>query len=577
MAVSFAAVAACATCAPLNPSYKAEEFDFYLSDLDAKALIVSSGDPSPAREVAGARNIPVIELTEAGEQDAGVLRLSGPDIASGVDGGFAEPDDIALVLHTSGTTSRPKIVPLTHVNVCTSGHNVASTLQLTANDRCLNVMPLFHIHGLIGAVMSSLTAGASIVCTPGFDPGRFFEWIDVFEPTWYTAVPTIHQAVLGRAQENTGIIARRPLRLIRSSSASLPTPVMEALESVFGTQVIESYGMTEAAHQMTSNPLAPRPRKPGSVGVAAGPDVAIMNEAGDLLPIGEVGEVVISGANVTPGYQRNPEANQKAFTEGWFRTGDLGRFDEERYLFLTGRLKEMINRGGENIAPREIDDVLAEHPAVAQAVTFAVPHPSLGEDVAAAIVLKEGVGATPSDIRGFAAEKLAEFKVPRQIIFLDEIPKGPTGKLQRIGLADKLADKLDAERAKNFVAAETPIESDISELWQQLLKVECVGVRDDFYALGGDSLLTTTMLLELERRFGASIPVETFLESPTIENLVRFLQDESQSPLQEAQSNESEPARGIKDGFSRVSGIAFSSAWRSMHRAINQRVSGFTE
>ena len=248
----------------------------------------------------------------------------------------------------------------------------------------------------------------------------------------------MHQAILSRAGRNQAIIDQAKLRFIRSSSASLPPPVMQALEDTFGAPVIEAYGMTEAAHQMASNPLPPGVRKPGSVGIAAGPEVGIMDHKGQLLARGEIGEIVIRGPNVTPGYQGNPQANEKAFTNGWFRTGDQGVIDAEGYVRLTDRLKEIINRGGEKISPREVDEVLMEHPAVDQVVTFAVPHPKLGEDVAAAVVLKEGASADPQDIRAFVSERLADMKVPRKILVLDEIPKGATGKLQRIGLAEKL-------------------------------------------------------------------------------------------------------------------------------------------
>jgi acyl-CoA synthetase (AMP-forming)/AMP-acid ligase II/acetyltransferase-like isoleucine patch superfamily enzyme len=523
MAACFVAVAGAAACAPLNPSYKAEEFDFYLADLNARALIIAAGMESVARDVARQRNIAVIELKADLENGAGVFELAGPTAKSANSDGAAQPQDIALVLHTSGTTSRPKIVPLSHANVCSSGHNIALTLSLTEADRCLNVMPLFHIHGLIGALLSSLTAGAGVICSPGFEQQDFFDWLDKHEPTWYTAVPTIHQAVLARASTQQEIIARRPLRLIRSSSASLPPPVMEELERVFQTQVIESYGMTEASHQMTSNPLAPLARKAGSVGMAAGPDVAIMDNDGNLLPVGEVGEVVIAGPNVTGGYENNPAANEAAFTNGWFRTGDQGRFDTEGYLFLTGRLKEIINRGGEKIAPREVDEVLLQHPSVGQAVTFAVPHPTLGEDVAAAVVLKKGSHATENELRELAAAHLAEFKVPRQVLFLDEVPKGPTGKLQRIGLADKLADKLAAKQQANFLAAQTSPEKDLAEIWQRLLNTGQLGVRHDFFALGGDSLRLTSMIREVESRFSTEIPLAGFLASPTIENLTRLI------------------------------------------------------
>jgi acyl-CoA synthetase (AMP-forming)/AMP-acid ligase II len=436
-AAAFVAVSSAATSAPLNPAYRAEEFDFYLSDLRAKALIIAEGMDSPAIEVARARGVAVLRL-RAGER-AGEFDLGEAPGTHGPAGesDFAEPSDVALVMHTSGTTSRPKIVPLTHANITRSAANIARSLALTSEDRCLNIMPLFHIHGLMAAVLATIEAGASVVCTPGFDAMKFFAWLTEFEPTWYTAAPTMHQAILARSSRHREAAAGR-LRLIRSSSASLAPQVLEELQSVFGAPVIEAYGMTEAAHQMASNPLPPKARKPGSVGLAAGPEIAVMNQAGEMLPAGETGEVVIRGENVAAGYENNPDANRDAFVAGWFRTGDQGYLDEEGYLYLTGRLKEIINRGGEKISPREVDEVLLDHPAVEQALTFALPHEKLGEEVAAAIILRSGGAATAKDLRQFAAQRLADFKVPRKFVFLDEIPKGATGKLQRIGLAKKL-------------------------------------------------------------------------------------------------------------------------------------------
>ncbi len=438
MASAFLAIGAGATTAPLNPAYRAEEFEFYLSDLNAKALVIEDGAESPALEVAKKLNVPVIRLKADPKGPAGLFTLEGPAGAKPVQGGFAEAGDIALVLHTSGTTSRPKIVPLAQRNVTASAGNIGGTLALTAQDRCLNIMPLFHIHGLMAATLSSMAAGASVYCSPGFNALKVFSWLDEAKPTWYTAVPTMHQAIVARAERNPDSVKRAKLRFIRSSSSSLPPQVMAELERVFNAPVIEAYGMTEASHQMASNPLPPKARKPGSVGIAAGPEVAIMDDSGNLLPQGGVGEIVIKGANVTAGYENNPKANEGAFTHGWFRTGDQGSFDAEGYLSITGRLKEIINRGGEKISPREVDEVLLDHPAVAQAITFAMPHAKLGEEVAAALVLKEGASATESDIRSFVAGRLADFKVPRKVLFLAEIPKGATGKAQRIGLAEKL-------------------------------------------------------------------------------------------------------------------------------------------
>ncbi|MEC7943082.1 MAG: acyl--CoA ligase [Pseudomonadota bacterium] len=441
MAAAFVTIGCGATTAPLNPAYRREEFDFYLDDLAAKALVVEEGSESPALSAAQDRNIPVFTLISDESKCAGSFRLEGKSAGAVAHPGMAEADDVALVLHTSGTTSRPKIVPLTQRNVTASAGHIAESLKLVAEDRCMNIMPLFHIHGLIAAVLSSLGAGASVHCAPGFNALRVFSWLDEIEPSWYTAVPTMHQAILSRASRNTESVgrARANLRLIRSSSSSLPPQVMKELEDTFDVPVVEAYGMTEAAHQMACNPLPPATRKPGSVGIAAGPEVAIMDESDSkLIEIGEVGEIVIRGPNVTPGYENNPEANASSFTDGWFRTGDQGVMDEEGYILITGRLKEIINRGGEKISPREVDEVLMDHPAVAQAVTFAMPHDKLGEEVAAAIVLREGELAEESDVRDFVSRHLADFKVPRRVLVLDEIPKGATGKLQRIGLAEKL-------------------------------------------------------------------------------------------------------------------------------------------
>jgi acyl-CoA synthetase (AMP-forming)/AMP-acid ligase II len=446
MAAAFLAIACGATTAPLNPAYREEEFDFYLGDLKAKALVVMAGDDGPAVTVARRHGAVVLRLHTSAERPAGWFELRPEEevtsFSAAVTPGFAEPDDIALVLHTSGTTSRPKIVPLLQRNLAASARHIRTTLALGPTDRCLNIMPLFHIHGLIAAVLSSLAAGGSICCTPGFNALRFFAWLEDARPTWYTAVPTMHQAILARAERNRDAVARARLRFIRSSSASLPPQVMKALEDAFGAPVIESYGMTEATHQMASSPLPPAARKPGSVGIAAGPLIRIADTAGGFLPAGEEGEVVISGPNVTPGYEANPDANAKAFFAAgggrWFRTGDQGVLDAEGYLRITGRLKEIINRGGEKVSPLEVDEVLMDHPSIQQVVTFAMPHEKLGEEVAAAVVLRDGMKADEREIRDFAARRLADFKVPRKVVVLDEIPKGATGKLQRIGLAQKL-------------------------------------------------------------------------------------------------------------------------------------------
>ncbi len=434
MAIAFLAVASCAAAAPLNPKYRSDELQYYMTDLGVKALITRDGDATEAGSAAAAGTL---RLSVDGEGGDLGLRVRGEPVADHAPEP-ARAGDLALLLHTSGTTSRPKIVPLTHHNLCTSAQHITACLSLTEADRCLTVMPLFHIHGLVAALLAPLAAGGSLACTPSFDAFRFFDWLDELTPTWYTAVPTMHQLIVSRAERHASVIDRARLRFVRSSSASLPPVVLEDTQRVFGVPVIEAYGMTEASHQMASNPLPPAVAKPGSVGRATGIEMSIMDKEGHHLPQGERGEVVIRGPTVIQAYEKNPEANAQAFTDGWFRTGDEGYFDEDGYLFLTGRLKEIINRGGEKISPLEIDDVLLRHPAVAQAVAFGLPHDKLGEEVAAAVVLAEGASATERDIRGFAADHLAEYKVPRTVVFVGKIPKGPTGKLQRIGLAKRL-------------------------------------------------------------------------------------------------------------------------------------------
>ena len=520
MAVAFLAIACSATCAPLNPAYRAQEFDFYLKDLNAKALIIQPGFAEPAREVAQAQGIAIIELFPLLEAEAGLFILTDGELKSSARGSFAQPENVALILHTSGTTSRPKIVPLTHANLCTSAKNIRFALKLVESDRCLNVMPLFHIHGLIGVLLSSLSAGGSVVCTPGFYAPKFFEWVEEFCPTWYSAVPTMHQGILAQAKANHDI-SRCPIRLIRSSSAPLPPQVMSELEKVFHAPVIESYGMTEASHQVASNPLPPLVRQPGSVGVALGPEVAIMDEAGNLLPSGKVGEVVIRGANVTQGYENNSQANESAFTKGWFRTGDLGYLDKDKYLFLKGRSKEIINRGGEKISPREVEEVILEHPAIEQVVAFAIPHTLLGEDVAVAVVMNKEASVTEQELKEFTAARLANFKIPNMVLFVDEIPQGPTGKQQRIGLAEKLGLTASAPTAAKpeFTPPHRTVEENLSQIWSKVLEVERIGIHDNFFQLGGDSILAAQVVNRVRETLQVELSFPIFFEQPTVASM----------------------------------------------------------
>ena len=433
-ALSFLGTSLAAVAAAINPSYRRAEFKFAFADLPARALLSDGTAPEAS---AAARRLGIPELRLSAEF---CLEGSTPAPYSA-----PKPSDIALVLHTSGTTGVPKRVPLTHANLARSAATIAATLALTPADRALNVMPLFHIHGLVGCLLSSLSARSSVVCTPGFDAFKMAGWLEGFRPTWYSAVPTMHQAILSRAKGGSADSAKRSLRFIRFASSALSPSLMAEVETAFGVPVIEAYGMTEASHQVASNPLPPAKRRPGSVGTATGVEVGVFAAGGSRVVAGSPGEVGIRGPSVTSGYE-GVDPGLVTFRDGWLRTGDEGRVDSEGYLWLTGRLKELINRGGEKVSPREVEEALLAHPSVAEAVVFAVPHEKLGEEVAAAVVRADGAQVDPRELREFLGERLAAFKVPRKIASVDQIPLGPTGKPQRLGIAARLGLEGPTER-----------------------------------------------------------------------------------------------------------------------------------
>lgn len=431
--VAFLAASMAGTAAPLNPGYKEDEFRFFLEDTNAKVLLLPPEGADEARRAAGDR-VPIVTVDM---DETGVVRLVGDTAPRAFDP--PSVDDVALILHTSGSTGRPKRVPLSHANLSISARNVARSYALSPTDVSLCVMPLFHVHGLVASTLATLASGGTVVVPGKFSPLSFWRIARDYGVTWYSAVPTIHQLLLARAEAGKRPAGSENLRFIRSCSASLPPQVMHDLEAAFGAPVLEAYGMTEAAHQMASNPLPPGARQPGSVGRGTDVRISIMDEGGHHLPAGERGEVVIAGPNVIRGYESNPEANATSFVGDWFRTGDQGVIDADGYLTLVGRLKELINRGGEKISPREIDEVLLEHPAIAEAVCFGVPHKTWGEEVAAAVVLRND--ATEADLLAYCKERLADFKRPKQIHITDAIPRTATGKIQRRIVAQAFASK----------------------------------------------------------------------------------------------------------------------------------------
>jgi acyl-CoA synthetase (AMP-forming)/AMP-acid ligase II len=430
--VCFLAAATAGTAAPLNPAFKEDEFRFYLEDAATRVLLLPVGGGEHARRAAAGK-IPVIEVDITAD---GTVTLVGQPGRQPVDS--ATPDDIALVLHTSGSTGRPKRVPLTHANLTVSAANIAQTYALSPSDVSLCLMPLVHVHGLVASTLATFASGGTVVVPGKFNPLTFRRIAHEHQITWYSGAPALHQMVLSRGDRGSQSLKLNSLRFIRTCSAALSEPLFNELEATFGVPVLEAYGMTEAAHQMASNPLPPAARRSGSVGRATGIEISIIDELGRHLPPGGVGEVVIKGLSVTRGYEGDPATNASAFSDGWFRTGDQGMLDEAGYLTLVGRLKEMINRGGEKISPREIDDVLLAHPAVAEAVSFGVPHPTWGEVVAAAVVLRDagaGEAVTESQLMAHCRQRLADYKRPTRIHITDTIPRTATSKIERRAVA----------------------------------------------------------------------------------------------------------------------------------------------
>ncbi|KAF2201997.1 2-succinylbenzoate-CoA ligase [Delitschia confertaspora ATCC 74209] len=431
-----------AIAAPLNPAYKQSEFEFYIDDLSSAIALVPKGSfAQDAAAVRAARKYQaaiaecyyngsevVLDVKELG-------KLSGKGdhpIES------AQPDDVALVLHTSGTTGRPKAVPLTHRNLLRTMKNIQATYQLTIKDRTMLVMPLFHVHGLLAGFLAPLASGGSVIVPLKFSASQFWKDFVEHKANWYTAVPTIHQILL-----RSPLPSPMPhIRFIRSCSSPLSPKTFYELEKALSAPVLEAYAMTEAAHQMTSNPLPPGKRMPGSVGIGQGVEVKILDQEGNEVAQGKEAEICIRGENVTKGYLNNPEANKSSFTkDGFFRTGDQGKKDRDGYVIITGRIKELINKGGEKISPIELDNVIAQNPAVAEAVSFALEDEMYGQDVGVAVVLKEGKKLTGEDLKAWMADKVAKFKLPKQVFFTDVMPKTATGKIQRRLVAEAMLKK----------------------------------------------------------------------------------------------------------------------------------------
>jgi acyl-CoA synthetase (AMP-forming)/AMP-acid ligase II/acyl carrier protein len=514
-AVAIIAVAAGAVCVPLNPSFTEDEWRRYFAELGAAALLTRADVNSASRRVAQTLGIPVIEVWTELRGSAGVLSTEEHAKRPTLGNEFACGADDAFILLTSGSTSRPKMVPLTHASVCLSARNVGANLTLRPDDRLLNVLPLFHGHGLISGVLAALAAGSSVVCTEGFNADAFFGWVTKFRPTWYTAVPSIHQAVLSVADTHKHLAQRSSFRVIRSASSTLTPKLLCGLEGLFGVPVIDTYGMTEAATQIAANSL--RRRKLGSVGQPAGAEIAILGAEGRPASSGERGEIVLRGPTITRGYNNDAAATAAAFQDGWFRTGDLGYIDADGYLFIVGRIKDVINRGGQKVAPAEVEEVLSDHPDVVEAAVFPIPHPRLETDIAAAVVLRRGAKVTAQKLRRFVGKRLASFKVPGLIRIVQEIPKGAGGKIKRGELAT--AANARAERRRRMATPRSDLERQLAQLWADLLEIKQIGTDQDIFTMGADSIAVTQLISRLRERFGVKLSFGDVFGAPTVRAL----------------------------------------------------------
>ena len=525
MAVAVAAVAASSVCLPINPSLPDQDWSEHLDRLRAKALLTIPGTSPAAERAAAELGLGVLVLNPKPDIGAGAFELDGLVLAGVANETRPEKHDDAFVLTTSGTSSTPKAVPLTHANILNSANNTIATLGLTRDDRLLSVLPLYHAHGLIAGLMSSLAAAASVICMRGFSAAEFAGQLRDAGPTWYTAVPTIHLAVANELRRDGEALQCHRLRFVRSASAPLPVSQIRDLEDLFGVPVIEAYGLTEAASQAASNPLTPGAQKIGSVGLPTGTEIVILDDNGASKRSSGVGEIALRGPNVTRGYDMANGHTAARAEAGWLRTGDLGYFDDDGYLFVTGRVSDIINRGGEKISPQKVEHVLLEHRDVEQAVAFPIPHRTLGQDVAAAVVLRPGAGATTKDIRSFALEsrRLAPSHCPRRVVIVQDIPRTANSKIKRNELAATLGmdrDILATNEPEGVGRASiSDTERALLEFWKQVFESEDVGLDTDFFASGGDSISAVELAIAIHERFDVNLPLRTIFEHATIADL----------------------------------------------------------
>lgn len=533
--IAFYAVASIATVVPLNSTYLAAELKNYMMLSDAEAVIVKSNCPLAVKQAAAELDLPVI-IMQVHDECNFQFDLD-VDAADRRHGGSAtrHESDTAVVLFTSGTTSTPKVVPLTHTNLIKTVDITTKIFELKEEDRCISVTPLFHIYGVVGPLLSAAATGSSVICLPSFNPQDFFRVLQELKITWYAASPAIHHAVAEYAERIGVDKAQYALQLIRSGSAPLPVKVVEKLEKYFGAIVVQGYGLTETAGLGTCNPPIPEKIKKESVGVVIGCEIGIIDEQKNFLAQTMVGQIIIRGESITKGYEKVDDNGQVFLENGWFATGDQGYFDEDGHLFITGRIKEMINRGGVKISPYEVEEVLGRHEDVTEAAVFAAPHPYLGEIPMALAVLRPSSLLTAEQLKNFLRDKISLSKIPVQILFTAQIPKSANGKIQRRLLYRYIQNHPEEFPATLLEVAEAEeaefgnaTEKILADIWCDLLKIDDISNTDDFFEVGGDSLMAELLFAEIERILAVKLPADTILAHRTIQELAAVICQENQ-------------------------------------------------
>ena len=528
LAAAVAGIWNCATAVPTNPNFTPGEFAIHLRDVGAKAIAVDAEMDTPARDVAQRQGLPVLEIRQTDDRVAGMVDITGDRIGEAAHPGMTGADDYAHILVTSGTTSRSKIVPIRHRNLLARVEYGSSLCRIRQDDRCINLMPLYHSGGLSAPFCESLHAGGSLLSISDFSADLFFDLLARSEPTWYAGGPTHHHAVRSLAPNYQDAIARVQLRFIRNGSGHLDSDISQDLEKIFKAPVIDNYSTTETG-RLCGRKLPPAIHKRGTVGISAGGEIAIMDPDGRMLPVGERGEICVRGPHIFDGYENDPDANEEAFRDGWFRPGDEGVFDEDGFLTITGRIKDFIKRGGEKIGPSEVDDALMRHPGVSEVAAFPIPHATLGEDVAAAVVPVAGKELTEDAIADFLRGNLAPYKMPRRILIVDAIPKSSVGKVQRRLLAEAfgiVAGKPSPQpESSEDDRSATPLEARLQTIWAETLGVDHVGLNDDYFTLGGDSLQAVELFLRIEKELGRKLPRAVLFEAATVADMARRIED----------------------------------------------------